>query len=793
MGQPVPGPRAGGPVRVDELGRVQVYVQIAAGAGPEAATEVRDRIEAVGGRVDTEGLGIVQAWIPIPRLESVASMPAVRYVRPPDYGHFNIGSVTTQGDAALGASQVREQFGATGQGVRVGVISDGVTGLPEAIASSNLPATTFHCQLGALPVTLRAGGCLAGEKLVQTTGGVTALPFVSSQDLAAGAEGTAMLEIIRDLAPGAELWFANVDTQLEYASAASWLATNVDVIVSDVTYPGYFPNGDSTLARGASQIVNHPAHRARAFVVATGNHALGHYSGMYQASDLDDGFGKYHLFSATSETTGPGSPATANRVTVSPGLVLRIWLSWDDPAMASANDYDLELRDCGTGTLLDWSGEAQTGSQEPQEFIAWPNLSLASTDVCYAIQNFLDLAAPRMLNVILNLGHGVQLFNTLSRSLSSPADTPGDIIAVGAVPASSPSAIEPFSSRGPTFDGRAKPDLVATDAVSVSGVGGFPETFIGTSAAAPHVAGVAALLLQLNPGLSRGQLKTLLQESAVTLGDVHTFGAGRVDALAAATLAASQTLALAAAVLPGSRSVQVGATATAFATILAAGTGTGTGCGIAPLTSIPATFQYQTTNPATNELTGTPNTPASIPAGGSQTFVVAFTPAAPFAPTEVQLGFDCANTLPAPAVVGLNSVLLSASVTPAPDIVALAATIGNSGIVDIAGANGTGVFSVATVNVGAGGAITASADTGAVPLPVTLVLCQTDPATGTCISAISSSVTTTIGGGQTPTFAVFAQGHGTVAFSPGVNRVFVRFRDGDGTTRGSTSVAVRTQ
>jgi hypothetical protein len=100
---------------------------------------------------------------------------------------------------------------------------------------------------------------------------------------------------------------------------------------------------------------------------------------------------------------------------------------------------------------------------------------------------------------------------------------------------------------------------------------------------------------------------------------------------------------------------------------------------------------------------------------------------------------------------------------------------------------------VATVNVGTGAQITARADTADAVIPVSLSLCQTDPGTGQCISDIGSSVTVDVGQGQTPTFAVFVTGHGTVPFDPGRNRAFVRFEDAAGAIRGTTSVAVRTQ
>ena len=113
----------------------------------------------------------------------------------------------------------------------------------------------------------------------------------------------------------------------------------------------------------------------------------------------------------------------------------------------------------------------------------------------------------------------------------------------------------------------------------------------------------------------------------------------------------------------------------------------------------------------------------------------------------------------------------------------------------IPGPTGIGAFAVATVNVGASAPITVTADTGSAQLPLTLTLCQTNPATGQCINppTPASSVTTQIDANQTPTFAVFAQAAAPIAFSPGVNRVHVRFKTQAGGTVGATSVAVQTQ
>ena len=245
--------------------------------------------------------------------------------------------------------------------------------------------------------------------------------------------------------------------------------------------------------------------------------------------------------------------------------------------------------------------------------------------------------------------------------------------------------------------------------------------------------------------------------------------------------------ALVSSVLPSSRSAQVGDTVTAFATMINTGPGTATACAIAPVTSVPATFLYQTTDPATNALTGTPDTPVNIDERVAQSFVIAFTPSAPFIPTDVELSFSCTNTTPAPSISGLNTLLLSASATPVPDVIALAT---GTGTVDIPAATGVAAFAVATVNVGTLGTITASADTGSVVLPLTISICETDPATGVCISAVGPTVTTTIDAGATPTFALFLGSTGTIPFDPAVNRLRVLFTDAGQTVRGSTSVAL---
>jgi hypothetical protein len=249
---------------------------------------------------------------------------------------------------------------------------------------------------------------------------------------------------------------------------------------------------------------------------------------------------------------------------------------------------------------------------------------------------------------------------------------------------------------------------------------------------------------------------------------------------------------LVATVSPNCRSVQMGTPTTVFATVANGATVPASGVRISLETQVPVRFSFQTVDPATKRPTGTPNTPTNIPAGGPQTFVLTLVPLAVFAPTELSFNFCGTNSAAAPTVAGVNTLVLSASSVPVPDIIAQAVTASGDGVVDIPGATGTGLFVVSTVNLRTAGTITVSADTGGATLPVNLFVSETNPTTGECLADPEGSVSKLIGSSATSTFAVFVQGAGPIPFDPVTNRVFVRFRDVNGAIRGLTSVAVRT-
>ncbi|WP_421789680.1 cytochrome-c peroxidase [Hyphobacterium sp.] len=254
---------------------------------------------------------------------------------------------------------------------------------------------------------------------------------------------------------------------------------------------------------------------------------------------------------------------------------------------------------------------------------------------------------------------------------------------------------------------------------------------------------------------------------------------------------------LVAAVLPGSRAIEVGDTATAFATLINSIGSEAENCRIALGGEAPAgAFTYQTTNPD-NSLSGTPNTPVDIAAGTAQSFVFGFTPTAPYNGGDLPLSFLCDNRNPAPVTAGVNSFWLSASNTAGPDIIAIANTGSDVGLNSLPGVVETtdrqqnGAFVVAISNVGAGATLTARPVLSDIGLSVTPRICETNPTTGACLAPAAASVDFSIDANGTASFAIFVLDGLPVAFDPANNRISVVFEQ-SGELRGSTSVAVRT-
>lgn len=248
-------------------------------------------------------------------------------------------------------------------------------------------------------------------------------------------------------------------------------------------------------------------------------------------------------------------------------------------------------------------------------------------------------------------------------------------------------------------------------------------------------------------------------------------------------------------ILPSSRSAVVGDTITAFATIINASSETAFNCSVRPATAAAIAFDFQFTNPQTNAPFGAPNTPIDLGPGSAQTYVLSATLLEAFDAVDLSFRFSCDNAPQVSTISGVNSLLLAASTNPVADIVALAATPTNNGFLDLDGPNASAAFSVATVNVGVEDSITVEIDSNGADLPLSLSLCETNPADGACLTAVQAApntVSTLASANQTQTFSFFVTSSDDIASIPSSNRLRVLFRDSAGAIRGQTSVAVRT-
>jgi hypothetical protein len=439
-----------------------------------------------------------------------------------------IGSVTSQGDTTHRAYIARGTFNIDGTGIKIGVISDGVQSLADSQATGDLG-----------PVTVLPGQAGFGD------------------------EGTAMLEVIHDLAPGAQLYFATAFNSLpDFAQNIRDLrAAGCDIILDDVSYFVESPFQDGQTSAVISPNNSGLATQAVNDVVASG--AL-YFSSAANSGNLNDGTsGTWEGDFADGGTLGqvPGgkvhdfdpTAAVAQYDTIT-GSGFLTNLHWSDPLGASNNDYDLFIISPDGTFVIDSSTNIQNGTQDPYEAIFF-----AQTDYRVVILQKTG-AANRFLHLSTNRGE---------LALSTDGETHGHNAASGAYGVAavcavcvypevfdSSNQVETFSSDGPRrifFNGNGSPItpgnvsstggsvlqqplITAADGTSVSGAGGFPTLFYGTSASAPHAAAIAALIKSANPALTPAQMKTTLTSTAIDIeapGTDRDSGAGIVMPFAA--------------------------------------------------------------------------------------------------------------------------------------------------------------------------------------------------------------------------------------------------------------------
>lgn len=401
-------------------------------------------------------------------------------------------------------SGVRDFYGMNGTGVKIGIISDGVDNLAEVQASGELPPDVY-----VLSNRIR------------------------------GQEGTAMLEIIHNIAPGAELYFhACGTTKLEFNNALDALIDQrCTIICDDIGWLSEPFFEDGIVASHVRKVIKD---NDILYVSAAGNSGKNHYQGVFH-----DNGSSWHDFSE-------GKKEEKNlRLHIQPSGKIRVFLEWDDKWEDSGNNYDLFLVDGDTSEILTSSEMNQDGNDLPLEYITYTNKKEKALNASLQIRK--TGGEERELELFIYRWQGV----TVSSENIVPEDSifghPAlpEVLTVGAVNPGESGTYKPenFSSRGPVTlvypfrEIRPKPDLSGISGINVTGSGGIPRKLHGTSASAPYAAGIACLIGSAFPEKSSMDIKRLLCSSAIDLekpGYDTVFGYGLADAVRAYELAARE-------------------------------------------------------------------------------------------------------------------------------------------------------------------------------------------------------------------------------------------------------------
>jgi subtilisin family serine protease len=490
-------------------GRVAVYLMSAPGTRIDETA-----LSDMGAEITKRYGNVIRAQVPIDRLTDVAdTVSGISFMRAPDI--LIPTAVESEGVHLTGADSYHTA-GFDGTGVKVAVIDVGFEYLSDAINSNELPGNVVK-------VDCTGASCVPSD-------------FSSETD----SHGTAVAEIVHEMAPGALLYLIKISDILDLEYAENYVKNNnIRIINHSLVIPNtnfydgkcWSPGGLSNADCTADDAYDHNI----LWVNAAGNEAQSHYEAVFSDPDKDG----WHNVSGTNEYIDIAANA---------GDTIEIYLTWDawNATYTTDQDFDLYLYD-NSNVLVDSSTNTQAGAplQLPTERIVY--VVPAASNGPYHIAIYRQSATSEQ--------HKLELYSinqnltpaVAAGSLLSPADATG-AFAVGAIDYNywTTGPEESYSSQGPTNDNRIKPDIMGPDFVSNSIEG----IFAGTSASSPHVAGAAALILQKNPGISVDQLRESLTSTAFAMknssddpvpNNVYGYGRMNLDIHAAVPSASSGT------------------------------------------------------------------------------------------------------------------------------------------------------------------------------------------------------------------------------------------------------------
>lgn len=327
--------------------------------------------------------------------------------------------------------------------------------------------------------------------------------------------GTAAATVVARTAPDADLYLATVGGIDGYAQAVAWLERQgVDVIVAPVSFYGRPGDGSGTVGRATTAATDDGV----TVVAPSGNLAASQWRGRYDRETAANG----------SVDFGNGRTRTA----IDGPTDVTVWLSWD--RAHADEDYTVELYRTDTESpRLVARSQPYRADETPNERIV---ASVSPGRYALVIRGPAEPTGARLR--LTSPTH--EFADTVGQgSVVAPGTAPG-ALTVGAYDTGA-GAVEPFSSRGPSADGRPAVDVVAPSrrfaALSEPG-------FVGSSAATPYVGGLVALMLDADPSLSPAHAELLVELTATDIrrpGVDFASGHGVVDPPAAAQAAANGT------------------------------------------------------------------------------------------------------------------------------------------------------------------------------------------------------------------------------------------------------------